>query len=598
VHKRLIHSSGVSDVEIVETEDGLYISKTAGFEPTAVPTLEREASVLQQLSGCVGPSVRKFDSKNSVLEMERIGSHDLSDVMHDIPRNVVQNIITNFVRDVNIVHENGFVHRDIKPGNVMLTHNGDIGVGEYSGIVDFGMALISNRRQVDKGALGGTKGYSHPTQMEKSYKEERAHPGQDWYAVGRTISHLLLGGSPGSFRASIESWSEKQEELLISTLGKCWQGAPPKSLEELLLFTSTGGAGTKEALPKLLELGEKVVSDLAVQHVQQPFSRDFGFQKSANERPKRHDVLVVIDGTGSMQNQITDLKQAFNSVAEDIKGRIDLRIDLWSLGDYSRDGKKSAIVRIGERMNSDTFQQAIKRIDASREQHDEAEAYEVALQLAYLPRPSQRWFPRSYSTRTVIVVGDSYAHGWLKRDYWASVYGRAFKGQDAWKGRPAEPPDENLQKLIDDFSRRHPLSMDKRTRDAERKAVENARSASSGGRDDFGGWGEVIVDGEIHKQRPNFEKAVEKCVSEKKATVHTIASGQNGICHSFMKYVAMLGGGTYTHVGQGELKIALAGLLSVVDPGVFGDVAEKAGEINPNTQALNSITTFVIDSNS
>ena len=65
---------------------------------------------------------------------------------------------------------------------------------------------------------------------------------------------------------------------------------------------------------------------------------------------------------------------------------IDLRVDLWSLGDYSVDGEGQGLF-IWERMRPDTFQQSLNAMQANREQHDEAEAYEVALQKAYLHSP-------------------------------------------------------------------------------------------------------------------------------------------------------------------------------------------------------------------
>ena len=62
-----------------------------------------------------------------------------------------------------------------------------------------------------------------------------------------------------------------------------------------------------------------------------------------------------------------------------------------------------------------------------------------------------------------------------------------------------------------------------------------------------------------------------------------------------MKFVAMYGKGTYTHVSNGELIIALS-IFTSVDAKIFHDMEKKTLELNPTTQALNSITTFVIDS--
>ena len=47
---------------------------------------------------------------------------------------------------------------------------------------------------------------------------------------------------------------------------------------------------------------------------------------------------------------------------------------------------------------------------------------------------------------------------------------------------------------------------------------------------------------------------------------------------------------------SGELIIALKGIFASVDAKIFREFEKETAEHNPNTQALNSITTFVIDS--
>ena len=102
--------------------------------------------------------------------------------------------------------------------------------------------------------------------------------------------------------------------------------------------------------------------------------------------------------------------------------------------------------------------------------------------------------------------------------------------------------------------------------------------------------------GGISLAEKNYKKALERCVEQKNATIHTIGSGDNLVSSSFLKYVALQGKGTYTHVGSGELIIALKGIFASVDARIFREFEKETLEHNPNTQALNSITTFVIDS--
>ena len=71
-------------------------------------------------------------------------------------------------------------------------------------------------------------------------------------------------------------------------------------------------AGTLESFDRFLELGEsitKYVNQEKTVNSHAPQKSDsFGFQYYAKSRPKRHDVLLIFDGTGSMSSQIQNLK--------------------------------------------------------------------------------------------------------------------------------------------------------------------------------------------------------------------------------------------------------------------------------------------------
>jgi hypothetical protein len=595
----MVHSSEMSLVQYESTgvwpknDDLVY--KAAGSKPGSNHILARESSVLNDLAGKVGPKLIET-AADGTLKMTRLGTHDLSDVMHDLRPQDVQPVISEFIHQVNDVHQLGYVHRDIKPGNLVLKMN-RLRIYGVVGLVDFGMSLRINRKQDEKAAIGGTEPYSHPTQLDQKFKSMRAHPGQDWYALGRSILHLAIGGNHGTLRAFIDGCSKSDIDAAISEIERHWSGTLPSPLAELIRFSVKPESATEAALDSLETLGQSCVSQISRLKQSPDGNGQVGFQKNARARPKRHDILFIIDSTGSMVSEITDLKSALKEVVGDIATQIDLRIDLWSMGDYGRaDSDSSSVIPLGERMRGDTFKHAVNFIDANRDQHDEAEAYEVALQKAYEGNSkfAASWCPRKNTLRTIVLIGDAYAHGWLKRNYWASHFGRAYKGQDAWKGKPAKPPDPALQKEFEDFQRRHEIYISKENRDAEAAAFRQAKQ--SAGKDEFGGWGHVEVKGERHQHRPNFEKAIAQCVNQKGANIHTISAGKNRVNHSFMKYVAMKGGGSYTHIEPGELKLALTALMALADPAAFDEFESKVRGDNPQTQALYSITQFKIDS--
>ena len=187
-----MHASTMSIVTINSDDNPV---KVTGSDPLAPVALERGLKVLKELEKVPNeqfPRVLSTDREEGRLSitMTRVGTHDLSDVINEIPIGMVPQIISAMTSALRTLHDRGFVHRDLKPGNFMIDYSGKDGIKEFAGIIDFGMTLRINRKQNEPGAMGGTRPYSHPSQRE--HKELRAHPGQDWFAFARTVAHLLI----------------------------------------------------------------------------------------------------------------------------------------------------------------------------------------------------------------------------------------------------------------------------------------------------------------------------------------------------------------------------------------------------------------------
>jgi eukaryotic-like serine/threonine-protein kinase len=84
-------------------------------------------------------------------------------------------------------HENGVVHRDVKPSNVML------GPGARVRLADFGIAQAADDpRLTVSGAVIGSPAYMSPERLEGA----PATPASDMWALGATLFHAVQGGSP------------------------------------------------------------------------------------------------------------------------------------------------------------------------------------------------------------------------------------------------------------------------------------------------------------------------------------------------------------------------------------------------------------------
>jgi eukaryotic-like serine/threonine-protein kinase len=98
-------------------------------------------------------------------------------------------IISGVLRALEYSHQAGIVHRDIKPGNVMVTRNGDVKV------MDFGIARAMNDAQAtmtQTAQVIGTAQYLSPEQA----RGERVDARSDLYSTGCLMYELLTGRPP------------------------------------------------------------------------------------------------------------------------------------------------------------------------------------------------------------------------------------------------------------------------------------------------------------------------------------------------------------------------------------------------------------------
>ncbi len=104
-----------------------------------------------------------------------------------LPWREVASIGAKLARALEAIHAAGFVHRDVKPANVLLDKRGT------PLLADFGLVRAeAGERLTRTGELVGTIDYMSPEQTGTG----NVGPGADLYALGATLYHLLTGAPP------------------------------------------------------------------------------------------------------------------------------------------------------------------------------------------------------------------------------------------------------------------------------------------------------------------------------------------------------------------------------------------------------------------
>ncbi len=165
----------------------------------AIARFEREMKAIGRLDH---PNiVRAYDAREidgePVLVMEYVEGRDLARVLHDLGTVKTADaceLIRQAALGLQYAHENGLVHRDVKPSNLMLTPRGNVK------LLDLGLARLDPLPSAGSEITGagqpmGTADYMAPEQISDSRSADiRA----DIYSLGCTLFKLLTGNAPFS----------------------------------------------------------------------------------------------------------------------------------------------------------------------------------------------------------------------------------------------------------------------------------------------------------------------------------------------------------------------------------------------------------------
>ncbi len=172
------------------------LSPALAHDQTLVERFLREARSMASLND---PHIIQIyligqDNNQPFFVMEFVDGESLSALIKREGRLQVGDalkILHQSAKGLSVAHERGVIHRDIKPGNLMLSQRGQIK------IADFGIALANhdfNSKLTGTGEFVGTPGYLSPEVCLGKSVDQRS----DIFALGIVLFEMLTGRTPFS----------------------------------------------------------------------------------------------------------------------------------------------------------------------------------------------------------------------------------------------------------------------------------------------------------------------------------------------------------------------------------------------------------------
>ncbi len=162
-------------------------------DPTFVERFRREAQNAAKLSHPNIVSVYDWGEEGNTyfIVMEYVDGKSLSSILREqgaLPVDQVARIGAEVASALSFAHRNGVVHRDVKPGNVLIDDRGSVKV------TDFGIARARNTTEnlTQTGAVMGTATYFSPEQAQGLEVDQRS----DVYSLGVVLYEMATGKPP------------------------------------------------------------------------------------------------------------------------------------------------------------------------------------------------------------------------------------------------------------------------------------------------------------------------------------------------------------------------------------------------------------------
>jgi eukaryotic-like serine/threonine-protein kinase len=182
-------------------------------DPAFVSRFRREALAAARL---VHPNiVQVFDfgfdesQHQHFIVMEHVPGYSCAELLRDrghLDVDQAVEVVSQACKGLDYAHRNGVVHRDVKPGNLLVSES------EVVKLADFGIARATDQSSITQvGSVLGTAAYLSPEQA----RGEEAGPRADLYSLGVVTYQLMSGRLPYEANSLSELALKQQRELPV-----------------------------------------------------------------------------------------------------------------------------------------------------------------------------------------------------------------------------------------------------------------------------------------------------------------------------------------------------------------------------------------------
>jgi serine/threonine protein kinase len=179
-------------------------------DPAFVSRFRREALAAARL---VHPNIVQvfdfgFDAGHHqhFIVMEHVPGHSCAELLRDqghLELDTALDIVTQACRGLEYAHRHGVIHRDVKPGNLLVSDSDSVK------LADFGIARATDQSSITQvGSVLGTAAYLAPEQA----RGEEAGPRADLYSLGVVTYQLISGRLPYEANSLSELTIKQQRE--------------------------------------------------------------------------------------------------------------------------------------------------------------------------------------------------------------------------------------------------------------------------------------------------------------------------------------------------------------------------------------------------